>query len=152
MGHCAQRAAKLVASRTPFQCAGGCGAFQRKSPTGGAAKGMPRNARVRPSLTSLPCMLPCAVLTVSESAFAKHDSPKAVNNSAAMHRQRFPMMESPAKHHNRKGGRLLIRSINSCIFTTLFRKERGKGWGTVALFWIRTGGPGSDRLVGVFCR
>ena len=39
MGHCAQRAAKFVASRTPLQCAGGCGAFQRKSPTGGAAKG-----------------------------------------------------------------------------------------------------------------
>ena len=41
-GLCGQIVPNSVASRAPLHFAGGCGAFQRSSPTGGAAKGMPR--------------------------------------------------------------------------------------------------------------
>src|SRR5262245_60474106 len=43
---CAQRLPKCVASRTVFHGSGFCGAFQRKSPTGGLAYGMPTNCRL----------------------------------------------------------------------------------------------------------
>jgi hypothetical protein len=36
--------------RTPVQFFTGCGAFQRKSPTGGAAKGIPLNMLISPLL------------------------------------------------------------------------------------------------------
>ncbi len=39
---CMQRDANSDPSRTPVQFAAGCGSRQRKSPTGGAANGMPR--------------------------------------------------------------------------------------------------------------
>src|SRR5580704_1412461 len=78
---CAQCAPNLAASRSPFHVAGGCGAFQRRSPTGGAAYGSPRNARTFPSLIVFPVALPCSVFTVNESAFKLADSP--INNPAA---------------------------------------------------------------------
>ena len=39
---CMHRAPNWSALRTPFQFLTGCGGFQRRSPTGGAANGMPR--------------------------------------------------------------------------------------------------------------
>src|SRR5579859_1580925 len=51
---CAQCGAYLVASRSPFHFAAGCGAFHRNSPTGGAAYGKPSQARTLPSLIVLP--------------------------------------------------------------------------------------------------
>ena len=44
-GCCMQRAPNSVALRMPDQRATGCGSRHRKSPTGGAAKGMPRKIR-----------------------------------------------------------------------------------------------------------
>src|ERR1039458_43817 len=41
---------KLVAVRMPCQLAGAAGGFQRRLPTGGAAKGIPRKARKAPSM------------------------------------------------------------------------------------------------------
>jgi hypothetical protein len=48
-----------VASRGTDQCSIGCGAFQRKSPIGGAAYGIPTNARVAPAI--FPCTGPSRV-------------------------------------------------------------------------------------------
>src|SRR5262249_28494026 len=50
------------------QCATGCGARQRKSPTGGAANGTPLNDRT-PSATA-PCNSPLSTLTLSGNALA----------------------------------------------------------------------------------
>src|SRR5262245_59421348 len=53
--------------RTPSHFAGRCGSFQRKSPTGGAAKGIPLNART-PDESVTPEILPVAMATGSEMA------------------------------------------------------------------------------------
>src|SRR5690606_11801213 len=75
---CAHAAAKASALRVPDQAAGGCGSRQRSSPTGGAAKGIPRNT-CRPS-SSVPSSRPPCTWTVAAAA------PKAAepaNNSAS---------------------------------------------------------------------
>src|SRR5207342_931172 len=52
---------------TPFQWATGCGAFQRRSPTGGAAKGIPLKAVTSPELLFTPDTIPASVLaTINE--------------------------------------------------------------------------------------
>src|SRR5579871_4546697 len=58
---CRQWKPKSVALRTPDHFAAGAGAFQRRSPTGGAAYGIPRNACTGPS--ALPSTSPEAVFT-----------------------------------------------------------------------------------------
>ena len=58
-----------VALRTSVHFAAGAGGFQRKSPTGGAAYGMPRNTLTGPSL--FPSTTPDAVLTCGPDDAAK---------------------------------------------------------------------------------
>ena len=53
-------AASTELSRTPCHVAAGCGGFQRSSRTGGAANGIPRNARM-PSGRVIPCTAPFVV-------------------------------------------------------------------------------------------
>src|SRR5262245_41119182 len=50
-----------------FQGACGAGGFQRRSPVGGAANGMPRNVRVES--TSVPSTVPLSVLAVGGAAW-----------------------------------------------------------------------------------
>src|ERR1700749_4123264 len=64
-----QREPKPVALRVPFQFAGLAGGFQRRSPTGGWAKGTPRNAEMVPS--DLPSSLPVSILTGAEEPAAR---------------------------------------------------------------------------------
>src|SRR5579864_1001175 len=64
-----QREPKPVALRVPFHFAGWTGGFQRRSPTGGLAKGMPRKAEMVPS--DLPSSLPVSILTVGAEAAAR---------------------------------------------------------------------------------
>src|SRR6185312_7484794 len=68
-GRCMQRGPKWSALRTPVQPLTGCGGFQRREPTGGAAYGMPLNSS-RPDLASrLPDNVPVSMRTVgTESA------------------------------------------------------------------------------------
>src|ERR1700733_7722668 len=54
-----------VAIFTPSHLTGGRATFQRKSPTGGAAKGMPLNMRTLASLLDVPATDPESVLTGS---------------------------------------------------------------------------------------
>src|SRR5579871_3117068 len=54
---CMHRAAKLVASRMPVHVGTGAGSRQRRSPTGGAAKGIPLKT-APPSFRRLPRMFP----------------------------------------------------------------------------------------------
>src|SRR6059058_4272816 len=61
---------------TPFHAGGGCGAFQRSSPTGGAANGMPLKTRT-PS-TAVPAISPPSTLTVSEAAANRQAHPTTV--------------------------------------------------------------------------
>src|SRR5450755_1206321 len=63
---CMQREPNSLASRTPFQCGAGRGAFQRSAPTGGAANGMPLKAAT--PLSTVPFTLPAFVLTTSGKA------------------------------------------------------------------------------------
>src|SRR5262245_1620388 len=60
--------AKRVASRTPDQFAAGWGARKRRSPTGGAANGMPRNERE--SVPTAPLTSPLVVRTTDRSLAA----------------------------------------------------------------------------------
>src|SRR6202000_642561 len=60
-----QREPKLVAWRTPCHLAAGCGAFQRRGPTGGAAKGIPRKSRVWLSALIFPWTFPWSRLTAN---------------------------------------------------------------------------------------
>src|SRR5690348_14225031 len=62
MRPCMQRAPNSVALRVPFHLTGFMGGFQRRSPTGGLAKGTPRKAAMVPSV--LPSSLPVSILTV----------------------------------------------------------------------------------------
>src|SRR5580658_3052779 len=87
---CAQRAPNLVASRLPFHFAGGAGAFQRMSPTGGAAYGSPRNAFTLPLLRVFPSALPCSVFTVSASAYAVTEIPNPRLTAARAHTSFIP--------------------------------------------------------------
>src|SRR5277367_1626680 len=57
---CMQRAPNSVALRAPCHFAGRAGGFHRRSPTGGAAYGIPRNALIVPS--DLPSSLPVSTL------------------------------------------------------------------------------------------
>src|SRR5712692_4288539 len=52
----------VVASRTPVQGSGGCGARKRRWPVGGCAKGMPFQTLIEPCL--LPCTFPYRVSTI----------------------------------------------------------------------------------------
>src|SRR5215472_10048621 len=54
-----QPAANLSAARTPFQSAASCGSRHRRSPTGGAANGMPLNAVTLPAV--IPLMRPVSM-------------------------------------------------------------------------------------------
>src|SRR6516162_3403497 len=62
-GNCMQRDPNSLAFRTPFQGRTGCGAFQRNSPMGGAAKGIPRNARTPGEAAFTPSTIPLDVFT-----------------------------------------------------------------------------------------
>lgn len=54
----------LIGCRTPLQDCGGTGGFQRRSPTGGFAYGIPRNRRILPSATRSPRTKPLSTRTV----------------------------------------------------------------------------------------
>ena len=60
---CRQRAPNSVAFRTPSHAVAGCGGFQRRSPTGGAAYGMPLNTRTFEPATVVPSTSPVFVFT-----------------------------------------------------------------------------------------
>src|ERR1700744_1508586 len=64
-----QREPNSVALRVPFHFAGATGGFQRRSLTGGLAKGMPRNAVMVP--LDLPSSLPVSILTVGAEPAAR---------------------------------------------------------------------------------
>src|SRR6478735_5112796 len=59
---CMQRAPNVAACFTPAHGVTGCGACHRSVPTGGAAYGTPRNARM-PSAFVVPSTTPASVLT-----------------------------------------------------------------------------------------
>src|SRR3954464_3637648 len=65
---CMQRGPKPVAGRTPLQFRTGCGAFQRRSPTGGSANGRPLKARTPLACGPEPSTTPDASLTRSDPA------------------------------------------------------------------------------------
>ncbi len=54
----------VCAGLVPVQGTAGWGGFQRKSPTGGAAKGTPRNERT-PEAMTVPCKVPLATVTLA---------------------------------------------------------------------------------------
>src|SRR5579863_3429934 len=60
-----QRGPNPVAWRTPVQFLTGCGGCHRKSPTGGAANGMPLNSRTPDGCGPVPSNTPLAVVTRS---------------------------------------------------------------------------------------
>ena len=57
-------AEKLLVGSTPSQGSAGCGAFQRSSPTGGAAKGIPLKIRTVESILNAPSTSPFSVETI----------------------------------------------------------------------------------------
>ena len=65
---CGHFGPKAAASRTPAQGSGGAGGRQRRSPTGGAANGIPLNANVSPDRT--PRTSPLSVTARSPAARA----------------------------------------------------------------------------------
>lgn len=74
LGNCGQAGPYSVTLRMPRHGGGGCGAFQQRSPIGGAAKGIPRNApprgsawRLRPSSAPLE-MTTCGAGTCAPAA------------------------------------------------------------------------------------
>ena len=62
---CGQRLDRRVASRVDAHGVAGCGACQRRAPTGGAANGMPWNCRAESPID--PWTMPWGVLRVSGS-------------------------------------------------------------------------------------
>src|SRR5579862_9660818 len=95
-----QREPNSVALRVPFHFAGLMGGFQRRSPTGGLAKGMPRNEVIVPS--DLPSSLPVSILTVGAEPAARMvtaaTANSAVKRTAPTADERPSLnMESPGK-------------------------------------------------------
>src|SRR5581483_56105 len=72
---CIQMAPNSSALRMPSQCGAGWGGFQRKSPTGGAANGIPLNTRTSASLPATPDIRPVSIFT--GSFIAAHVVPAA---------------------------------------------------------------------------
>src|ERR1700722_1287569 len=64
-----QREPNSAALRVPFHLTGATGGFQRRSPTGGLAKGMPRKAEIVPS--DLPSSLPVSIFMVGAEPAAR---------------------------------------------------------------------------------
>src|SRR4051812_35648997 len=81
-----QRRPDATAVFTPSHFAGGCGAFQRSGPTGGAANGMPLNTRTAASLPGAPDTMPESSFTGSVIAA---DAAVATNSTAAVMIRRF---------------------------------------------------------------
>ena len=71
LASCMQPRAKVSATLTPFHALTGCGTFQRRSPTGGVANGIPLN-EATPSLTT-PFNRPPVIFAVSIWDRAKGD-------------------------------------------------------------------------------
>src|SRR5665213_379834 len=65
-GACGQTAPKALASRVPVHPGAGWGARQRRSPTGGAAKGMFLKTEI--FLSVVPDSAPCAIVTCGPTA------------------------------------------------------------------------------------
>src|SRR6185503_15685479 len=58
------------AGRTPVHFRGGCGGRQRSAPTGGAAKGTPRNTITPLAESTTPSMVPVSIVTRVEPALS----------------------------------------------------------------------------------
>lgn len=72
---CMDIGANLSQDRTPSQAAGSCGSFHRRSPTGGAAYGIPAKISTLPSAERTPVRLPCATDRTSvDSGLAASDT------------------------------------------------------------------------------
>ena len=66
-----QLGANAAAERTPFHACTGCGARQRRLPTGGAANGTPLKIPTLPSGLDVPAIVPPVIWTCSGSAAAR---------------------------------------------------------------------------------
>src|SRR5579862_3783208 len=88
-----QREPNSLALRMPFHFAGLAGGFQRRSLTGGLAKGMPRNAVIVPS--DLPSSLPVSIFTVGAESAARLLTPanKAARSTALAAEERPSLIE-----------------------------------------------------------
>ena len=71
------RLPNAVAFRTPVHFATGWGGFQRKSPTGGAAYGTPRNMRMPGFAPAMPSRTPAAMRTSSAARTGDHEQRSA---------------------------------------------------------------------------
>ena len=110
---CMQCEPNSVALRPPSHFAGATGGFQRRSPTGGAAYGIPRNTRTAPS--TLPSAIPEAVFTCGPSAAPNRASGKANNpHTTNVPRTIFEFMRSPSTWNE-----------NSELYR---KKSQGVGW------------------------
>src|SRR6185295_19108485 len=75
-----QDAPNASAARTPFQATTDCGAFHRRSPTGGAANGMPLNTRT--PFAVVPEIWPPSTATVSGAANVINGTAMAASRTA----------------------------------------------------------------------
>src|SRR6185295_15089403 len=69
----------LLALRTPFHFATGCGACQRSAPTGGAANGIPLKARIPGDDSVLPPSCPASSLIGSFGAASAGNAAASTN-------------------------------------------------------------------------
>src|SRR5579862_7346070 len=93
-----QREPNSLALRMPFHFAGLTGGFQRRSLTGGLAKGMPRNAVIVPS--DLPSSLPVSIFTVGAESAARMltaANKEARNTALAAEERPSLIVESPVE-------------------------------------------------------
>src|ERR1017187_10813019 len=127
MGPCMQRAPYSEALRTPVQDGGGCGAFQRNGPTGGAAKGMPLNVRTLPSALITPSSTPLAVRSCSKRiCWATR---VWMPNRAAMTNARF--MTKMLSRVACSRARATMRAVTQASMEELNRKYSRRGHPTV---------------------
>src|SRR5688572_16227878 len=89
------------AFRTPSHFGAGWGSFQRRSPSGGAAKGMPLKART-PDFRVIPDTSPLSVLT--GSSIAAGIGAETATTSAAVHADRRRLFMTRARPQRPCGG------------------------------------------------
>src|SRR4029077_13271297 len=122
---CGHLLPKFVALRTPCQVAAAAGGRQRRLPTGGAAKGIPRKARKLPSIA--PCSWPDWVQTTVDVLTQARGGP--VTGPPPPHALRRPKLQIEVRSHRD----FFIMSIQDCIRYTRarFRLLRSNYFGAV---------------------
>src|SRR6185437_14493168 len=119
-----QRAPNLSALRAPFQFFTGWGSFQRRSPTGGAANGIPLKLRTPSFGAAVDSTTPLAVLTRSAANVLAPRNPQRSKASANLS-MKFPFAADFPEVLTESSPGMLSLASASARGTASWREDQG---------------------------